>query len=200
VDAGPDRAELGALETVLELRQANRQGFTDREVPAAVIDELEIATAAEGASLRVIRGRDRRVAVVALNQHAEDIENLNPAYRAELRAWTPDSPGRREGMPLVTATRSASEQRLVLVCTSGDSRGDWLCAGEALERVLLVVAGHGFTASALTQVTEVPSVRAQLRRQLGLVTYPQVLLRIGSAEPTLAPRRRRLVDMLVEDI
>jgi ATP phosphoribosyltransferase regulatory subunit HisZ len=86
------------------------------------------------------------------------------------------------------------------VCTSGDSRADWLRAGEALERVLLEITRHGFTASVLTQVTEVPSVRAQLRRQLELVTYPHVLLQIGNAEPAPASRRRRLVDMLVEDI
>ena len=200
VDPEPDTAELGALDTALELRQTNRHGSADDQVPATLLDNLEMATAAEGASLHVVRDPDRRVAVATLSQHAEDIENLNPAYRAELRAWTigQPAPPRRDAArnrdPLVQRTM------LRLVCTSGDSRADWLRAGEALERVLLVVTWHGFTASALTQVTEVPSVRAQLRRQLGLVTYPQVLLRIGSAEPTPGSRRRRLVDMLVEDI
>ena len=200
VDPEPDTAELGALDTALELRQTNRHGSADDQVPATLLDNLEMATAAEGASLHVVRDPDRRVAVATLSQHAEDIENLNPAYRAELRAWTSDNPRRREGMRHATATRSSREQCFALVCSSGDSRADWLRAGEALERVLLLVTWHGFTASALTQVTEVPSVRAQLRRQLGLVTYPQVLLRIGSAEPTPGSRRRRLVDMLVEDI
>jgi hypothetical protein len=200
VDPGPDMAELGMLATALELRQTNQHGFADDEVPAAVLDDLEMATAAEGASLHVVRDPDLRVAVATLSQHAEDIENLNPAYRAELRAWTSDSPRRRDGMRHATATRSSREQCFVLVCTSGDSRLDWLRAGEALERVLLEVTRHGLTASALTQVAEVPSVRAQLRRQLGLVTYPHMLVRIGSAEPTPSTRRRRLVDMLVEDI
>jgi hypothetical protein len=77
---------------------------------------------------------------------------------------------------------------------------DWLRAGEALERVFLEITRHGFTASPLTQVTEVPSTRAQLRRELGLVTYPHVLLRIGRAAITPASPRRRLVDVLVEDI
>ena len=200
VDPEPDTAELGALDTALELRQTNRHGSADDQVPATLLDNLEHGDRRRGciAARRPRSGPARGGG--HLSQHAEDIENLNPAYRAELRAWTSDSPRRREGMRHATATHSSREQCFALVCTSGDSRADWLRAGEALERVLLVVTWHGFTASALTQVTEVPSVRAQLRRQLGLVTYPQVLLRIGSAEPTPGSRRRRLVDMLVEDI
>ena len=58
---------------------------------------------------------------------------------------------------------------------------------------------HGFVASPLTQVTEVPSTRTELRRELGLVSYPHVLLRIGRAPAAPASRRRRLVDVLVED-
>jgi len=63
----------------------------------------------------------------------------------------------------------------------------------------LEITRHGFSASPLTQVTEVPSARAQLRAQLGLVGYPHVLLRIGRAPVTPASRRRRLVDVLVEE-
>ena len=54
-------------------------------------------------------------------------------------------------------------------------------------------------ASPLTQVTEVPSARAELRRELGLVSYPHVLLRVGRAPATPASRRRRLVDVLFEE-
>ena len=44
--------------------------------------------------LHVVRDADQRLAVARLSQHADDIENLNPAYRAELRAWTTDDPRR----------------------------------------------------------------------------------------------------------
>jgi hypothetical protein len=222
-----DRVELAALDAVLEVRQTNRRRFAADEVPAAVLDDLETAAAAEGALLCVVRDTDQRLAVAILSQQADDIENLNPAYRAELRAWTSAAPGRRDGVPdlavphvdgssqdevpirdfdthgdggLPAATHSSKDQSMVLVCTTGDRPLDWLRAGEALERVLLEVTRHGFTASPLTQVTEVPSARAQLRRQLGLITYPHVLLRLGRAAATPASPRRRLVDVLVEDI
>jgi hypothetical protein len=217
---------LAALDHVIELRQTNRRQFAGDVVPAPVMDVLEQAAGAEGASLFVVRDPEQRITVATLSQHADDVENLNPAYRAELRAWTTDDPGRRDGVPglavphvngtahddvpirdfdtrgtggLPPATRSSKDQCLVLLCTPGDKPTDWLHAGEALERVLLEVTRHGFSASPLTQVTEVPSARAQLRAQLGLVGYPHVLLRIGRAPLTPASRRRRLVDVLVEE-
>lgn len=221
-----DDPELAALKPVLELRQTNRRRFADDAVPEDVLADLEGAASAEGAQLYIVRDPDQRVSVAALSQHADAIENLNPAYRAELRAWTTDEATRRDGVystavPHVDAnstdevpirdfdtrgagylpaeTHSSRNQCLVLLCTVGDGPTDWLRAGEALERVLLEVTRHGYVASPLTQVTEVPSARAQLRAELGLIGYPHVLLRIGRAEPTPGSRRRRLVDVLVEE-
>ncbi len=218
--------DLAPLDHVLELRQTNRRRFADDNVPSEVLDSLERAAEAEGALLHVVRDPEQRLAVATLSQRADDIENLNPAYRAELRAWTTDDPLRADGVPhlavprvdgssedevpirdfdtrgtggLPAHTQSSRNQCLVLVGTSGDSPHDWLRAGEALERVLLKITRHGFVASPLTQVTEVPSVRAGLRRELDLVSYPHVLLRIGRAPTTPTSRRRRLVDVLVEE-
>jgi nitroreductase len=224
-DAPVDLA-LASLDPVLELRQTNRRQFADDDVPDSVLEILEHAAEAEGASLFVVRRPEQRAAVAALSQHADDVENLNPAYRAELRAWTTDDPSRRDGVPglavphvdgsardevpirdfdtrgtggLPPVTRSSKDQSLVLICTNGDRPTDWFRAGEALERVLLEITRHGFSASPLTQVTEVPSARAQLRVELGLIGYPHVLLRIGRAPMTPGSRRRRLVEVLVEE-
>ncbi len=224
--AGAVDRTLAELDHVLELRQTNRRRFSDDNVPSDVLDLLESAAAAEDSLLHVVRAPDDRLTVATLSQHADDIENLNPAYRAELRAWTTDDPLRLDGVPqlavphvdgsaedevpirdfdtrgtggLPERTRSSAKQCLVLLCSAGDDPESWLRAGEALERVLLEVTRHGFAASPLTQVTEVASARAQLRRELGLVPFPHVLLRIGRAPATPASRRRRLVDVLSED-
>jgi hypothetical protein len=226
VSADPVNEELAALDDMIELRQTNRRRFSDDQVPNTLLEELEAAAAAEGAWLYTVREPDQRVAVSMLSQQADNIQNLNPAYRAELRAWTTDDPGRRDGVPgiavprvdgtaeddvpirdfdthgtggLPAATNSSRHQCLVLLGTAGDGPADWLRAGEALERVLLEITRHGFAASPLTQVTEVPSARAQLRSELGLAGYPHVLLRIGRAPVTPTARRRRLVDVLAED-
>jgi hypothetical protein len=223
---GPADQQLAALDPVIEVRQTNRRQFSDEQVPESVIATLEAAAAAEGASLFVVRDPDQRTVVASLSQHADDIENLDPAYRAELRAWTSEDPSRRDGVPalavphvdgsahddvpirdfdtrgsgyLPAATRSSRDQTLVLLCTEGDSPAEWLRAGEALERVLLEVTRHGYAASPLTQVTEVPTARVQLRHELRMTGYPHVLLRIGRAPAAPAARRRRLVDVLVDE-
>ncbi|MDT4916773.1 MAG: hypothetical protein QOH89_1473 [Pseudonocardiales bacterium] len=226
LQAGPADLALAALDPAVETRQTNRRQFSPEEVPAAVLEVLEAAAEAEHATLFVVRDPDQRDVVAALSQRADDIENLNPAYRAELRAWTSDEPGRRDGVPplavprvdgtaeddvpirdfdtrgkgaLPAATHSTRKQTLAVVCTAGDSPAEWLRAGEALERVLLEIARHGYAASPLTQVTEVPAARAQLRQELSMMGYPHVLLRIGRAPVTASSRRRRLVDLLIDE-
>ena len=224
-DQSPDRS-LAGLDSVIEVRQTNRRQFADEQVPDEVLEVLEVAAAAEGASLFVVRDEDHRIAVATLSRYADQIENLDPAYRAELRAWTTDDPDRRDGVPnlavprvdgtaqdeipmrdfdthgkgaLPAFTHSSKDQTLALLCTNGDSPAEWLRAGEALERVLLEITRHGYSASPLTQVTEVPTTRAQLRRELHLVGYPHLLLRIGRAPIVPSSRRRRLVDVLVDE-
>jgi nitroreductase len=222
----PDAATLAVLDGVVEIRQTNRRRFTDDQVPAEIIDTLERAARHEDSELYVVRHEDHRLAVARLSQKADAIENLNPAYRAELRAWTSDDPRRVDGVQalavphvddgsddeipirdfdthgmgwLPTRTASSRKQCLVFVTSPGDDPSSWLRAGEALERVLLEITRHGFVASPLTQVTEVPSARAELRSALGMTNYPHVLLRIGRAPQTPATQRRSIVDVLTEE-
>jgi hypothetical protein len=211
---------------VIEVRQTNRRDFAKEPVPETVMNTLLDAATAEQAILYVISDREQRHVVANLSQRADDIENLNPAYRAELRAWTSDDPVRPDGVPAVAVPRpdgsaqervplrdfdtrgtgglpaaahSSKDQTLALLCTAGDSPAEWLRAGEGLERVLLEISRHGYCASPLTQLTEVPSVRAELRRELRLAGYPHVLLRVGRAPATPESRRRRLVDVLIDE-
>ena len=97
--AGVRDGALAALDHVVEIRQTNRRRFADDDVPLEVLDALERTAAAEQAMLHVVRDPDQRLAVASLSQRADDIENLNPAYRAELRAWTTDDPLRADGVP-----------------------------------------------------------------------------------------------------
>jgi nitroreductase len=223
---GPADEALAALDPVIEVRQTNRRQFADEPVPDLVLGALTDAAEAEHAFLYVVRDPHERRALARLTQRADDIENLNPAYRAELRAWTSTARHRRDGVSaqavpraegrardevqmrdfdthgaggLPPSTRSSKDQALVLLYTADDSPRDWLRAGEALERVWLEVTRHGYRATPLTQITEVPSVRAELRDELKMSGYPHVLLRLGRAPTAPATRRRRLVDLLIDE-
>jgi hypothetical protein len=221
----PPGHRLVRLDPMIETRQTNRRAFTDEHVPDEVVELLvDAARREEVTALPVVREEDR-MALARLSQLAEREELVDPAYRAELRAWTSTDPDRLDGVPasavphvdagaqddlpirdfdthgaggLPTETRSSVKQCLLLLCTDEDTPASWLRAGEALERVLLEITRHGYAVSPFTQVIEVAYTNALLRSELRLAGYPHILLRIGHAPPTPRTRRRLLADMLHE--
>jgi hypothetical protein len=198
---------LAALEPAIDLRRTNRREFTDEAVPSDVVELLCAAAADEGAVVRRIETAEDRVATALLGREAEQFERADPAYLAELRAWTSDDLAREDGVlssavpragdgsadtiplrdfdtrgngALPEHTQEAKEQCLLLLGADEDNPMAWLRVGEALERVLL----------------EVARTNALLREKLKLSMHPHVLLRVGTAPETSATRRRRLVDVL----
>ena len=223
----PSQDPIRSYEPVLEQRQTNRRQFADEAVPADTVAALVAAAAAEDAILFPVRSEDDRLALTRLSQQADEIELLNPAYRAELRAWTSADGNRTDGVPAATVrhvdgraqddipmrdfdttgtgklrggTTPSRNQCLLLLGTRADDRHSWLRAGEALERVLLEITRRGFAASPLTQVVEVASTRSALRSELRFDWWPHVLLRVGRAPLAPSSRRRRLVEVLNERV
>jgi hypothetical protein len=220
-----DWVPISELAPMVERRHTNRRQFAAEEVVSAkTIFELVNAAKAEDCELFVISEAQHRASTATLSQEADALQNGNPAYRAELRAWTSDDPQRRDGVPamavphtdddsgddipirdfdttgmgwLPTRTQSTMSQCLLLLGTASDDPASWLRAGEALERIWLYATLHNYVASPLTQVIEDPRTRQQLRSELSLAMYPHMLLRVGRAPMTLASRRRDLEDMLL---
>jgi hypothetical protein len=77
--------------------------------------------------------------------------------------------------------RIASEAPLLAVVHAEERTGDWLSAGEEVERVLLSATRLGLVASFLNQPIEDPALRASLRSSLGLADWPLALMRLGYA-------------------
>jgi hypothetical protein len=90
---------------------------------------------------------------------------------------------------------------VVLMGTNEDDRDDWLQAGRALARVLLLATVEGLAASPLTQALDWPATRRRMQSELSLVGHPQMLLRMGyPPETQAAPTGRRPVEeVLVVD-
>jgi hypothetical protein len=224
--AEPESEAFAALDSVIELRRTNRRRYADDDVPDEVVSDLLTDAADEEAVLVPVTDPAHRVMTAVLSQRADSAQNADPAYRAELRAWTSDGVDRDDGVPseaiphsggldaqddipirdfdtrgtgrLPGRTRSGMAQCLLLLGSYEDNAAAWLRSGEALERVLLDVTRHGFVASVLSQVIEVPATRAMLRENLNLSIHPHMLVRVGRAADTPATRRRRLVDVLSE--
>ena len=82
-----------------------------------------------------------------------------------------------------------------LLTTTGDRPVDWVNAGQALQRALLMGATCGVAAALHSQPVERARLREFIRTQLG-GGYPQLLLRLGTVIQTAASVRRPPADVL----
>jgi nitroreductase len=218
VEGAPD-VHLAEYDAAIPRRRTNRRPLTGDPVPGDLLHELVSHAAAEDTLLIPLFQDDHRRLVARLTQQADEVQNANRAYRAEIRRWTTRPAAEGDGVPvhavphvdglfrldmpqrdfdtrsegeLPADTGDSAERTLVLLATRTDHPADWLQCGEALQHVLLELTRRGWAASPLTQAIEVPFTRTQLRAALTEDAHPQMLLRIGHAEDLLsAPRRPR---------
>jgi hypothetical protein len=217
--------DLARLAPAIDLRHTNRRRFADDAVPQDLLLRLRQAAELEGATLTEVTSPAHRSALAALSQRADAAQIADPAYRAEVRAWTSDDPSRLDGVcaaavphvdagsgddvpirdfdshgrgQLPTTTRSTRDQCLLVLSVDRDDVSGWLDAGEALQRVLLEITDAGYAASVLSQVIEVASTRSELRHELALTAHPVMVIRVGCARPTPGTQRRRLADVFSE--
>jgi len=208
-----DRREYAALTR----RHTHRGPFEDRPLEPELAYRLQRAADEEAAHLIFVPDPGQRRRILHLARAAEREQQADERVAGELAAWTP-APGvrRRDGVP---ATAYSSEPQmpandlpqrdfdqgrgfgqadshdpppgvLAVLATPTDLQPDWLRGGQALERVLLVAAEQWAFAALHSPLTEVPHLRAELRRELCTSAHPQILLRFGYApETTITPRR-----------
>lgn len=207
-------------------RRTNRTRFDDRALPEALLVDLQAAARHEGASLDIVRGENRRNAVVDLVAEGDRIQMASKSFRRELAAWVrPNRGANRDGVPgygfgiadfisiggpFVIRTfdlggfQAAKDRELAdgspivaIVSTEADNTHDWLAAGQSLARVLLRARADGIWASFLNQPIEVESLRPRLREALGATGYPQLILRLGYGQDVRPTPRRPISELLL---
>jgi hypothetical protein len=197
-------------------RRSSRLPFTEVPVPAAVLEELVAAAETEGAVLQ-LPGEAESARLLQLTADAELRRTADQDRRAETRAWLKEPDQGPFGIPYTAlgptdarahlpvreftgldrghqqpSARFEAQPRLLLLSTRADRPVDWLTAGQALERVLLLATVHGLRASMLYQALEWPDLRWLLRDPGAAAAgrEPQMLLRIGyGPEGPATPRR-----------
>jgi nitroreductase len=182
---------IATYDSLVEQRQSQTSDFLPDEVPVEVLVAVEDAARAEDTLACIVRPVAVRHRLAELCRQAREIQLVDPASRAELRAWTAYAPPEPDYDKL--------QAGVVLVLGSArDDRMQWVRTGEALERTLLEVTRRGFAARPVGSVVEVPSTCAALQSELALDWQPHVLVSIGRAPLQPQPRRRHLVDVLFE--
>jgi hypothetical protein len=200
-------------------RHTHRGPFAPEPLPAGLLPALRRDAEAEAVALLVVGSRDNgpvhQLADDAMRSQAGD-----DAVAAELRRWTsreaaPDGVparayvARPTGGPHRLAQRDFDQGRgwgrldaagvpaaTVILATAGDEPIDWLCAGQALHRVLLRAAGSWVFASLHSQPVEVPAVRRALRTRLRMAGAPQMVMQLGRAHTAPLTGRRPVGEVI----
>ncbi len=214
----PTTPQERALYAAIPLRHSNRQPFSPEPVPTDARRQLVTAAREEGAWLDLLSGRGPLAVVAELARAADTTLIRDSAYRRELDAWS-HRVGAADGVPADAGGPSPEPQDLLamrpfgdhprapgrdfesdplvaVLGTPGDTIHDHLVTGQALQRVLLTVTDHRLAASMLSQPIEVPAARERLRRGLGRLGTPQMVLRIGYGRPTFPTPRRPVADVI----
>ncbi|MEV4347509.1 nitroreductase family protein [Actinoplanes sp. NPDC049596] len=215
---GPGARELAAA---IPRRHTNRRPFASAVVPAGAIEKLEKAAGHEDVMLTVA-GPASRTVIVSLGRTAAERLSRRGGYFAELNRWTRPFPGRRDGIPpsaigpwdamervpmrdfgVVSPQPSRRGERfeayptIVVLSTHGDGPEQWLRAGQAMQRVLLVATGLGLATTPVSQPVEIASIREVLSDpKTG--RWAQMLIRLGYGAPAAATPRRPLTDVLAD--
>src|SRR5690348_7939967 len=209
-------------------RHTHRGAFDPGPIPAGLLPGLQHDALAEGATLALVETAGRYGKLAGLAAEAARMQAHSAGARAEIERWSrpPGSPA-RDGVPAAAfgPTAPAGPGRLAqrdfdlgrhygllpppgldeppsaataVLVTAGDSRLDWLRAGQALHRVLAQAATVWVAASLHTGPLEIPVIRNLIRTQLALPGTPQMLLQFGPAHASLASARRTVPEFLME--
>lgn len=205
-------------------RHTHRGPFDRGPLPAGLMAQLHREAAAEGATLALVDRVSAFERLADITASARHDYNADAGARADMQEWT-RGPGEtaRDGVPDTAFAadidhhRGRLQQRdfdlgrgigllnaegpppaaTAVLLTPGDSRGDWLCAGQALHRVLVRAATRWVFASMHTQPLENAATRRLLAERLTLAGAPQMILQLGPARSTRVTARRQ-PDQLID--
>ena len=197
-------------------RHTSRQQFEDRALPAELLQALQQEASQEGVTLHLVQSQTERDEIIKLIKYGALVQSSDSATRRDQADWmTPAHSERRDGIPtralgisdlisrvapfalrvLDRGDAGADQQGhlaenapvLAVLCTDDEGPEAWLAAGQALSRVLLRARAAGVWASFFSQPVQVDEAWVQLRHALGIRNFPQLVFRLGYAEPTSEP-------------
>jgi hypothetical protein len=197
-------------------RHSSRAPFSSRPLPESVQIDLERAAGAEFALLRMLNDRDTAL-VLDLAAAADQALATDFDHRVELGQWIGTDDGIPAGAlgyrpasepapvrdfgyasPTIVRPSLSYEPRpwLAVLSTARDEPGDWLRAGQALQRVLLTATVNGLATSLLYQPIERHDVEKQDDGWWPWPEYPQIIVRFGYGPAGIESPRRTVDDIL----
>ncbi|WP_327660216.1 MULTISPECIES: Acg family FMN-binding oxidoreductase [unclassified Streptomyces] len=222
--APPDGTDVPAeLYPAIRQRHTSRWPFAEKDIPEEVRSALVDAARLEGARL-IFPDDWHRDVLRDLVHDAEGRDGLTPDRLRDVERWTrlgDEADTATEGVPEYAfgprphrsgaavrdfagrrpvadrgTTAFEDDPHLALLGTAEDGPVDWLRAGQAMERVLLVATLGGLATSLTSHPLETPELRSLARDPLSSMGHVQMVLRLGYGPTGPATPRRPVRDIL----
>ncbi|MFF4054833.1 nitroreductase [Streptomyces sp. NPDC001668] len=183
---------LGALCPAIRQRHSSRYPFEERQIP----EPVRAALAATGLGSDQDLARWPRIDAPSVSTADDGV----PHYAFGPRKRGGKAPMRDFAGPRQVAGRDAADfeqnPQLALISTDHDRPEDWLHAGQAMERALLLATREGLASSFVTQPLEWADLRWPVRDPMTGTGYTQVLLRLGYGPNGPGTPRRPVSEVL----
>lgn len=207
----------------LQARRTDRRTVSDQPISRQVLDELVAVTEQAGARLHVLT-RDQVLELAVLVEQAQKAGAADTERQREITSWVggdrPDRTGIPDtSLPTELPSTTVAERDFGTAGTfdagpghdtaatyavlygSGDEPSDWLRCGEALNALWLAATERGAALLPISAPVEQPFTRHALRRLLGDIGFPYLVVRLGtieSAESGPGRTPRLPIDQIVE--
>jgi len=209
-------------------RHTNRMKYEDRAIEDETLLRLKDCVNKDGFKLDIITDKEGRTEMADILARAHKIQLGNKAFRKELASWVrPNTSDAMDGLPgysfgysdfesffgsFIFGTFDMSKSRarietsymeespaVAVLSTQKEDKLTWIKAGVLFETLFLTATKLGVRFDLFSQPIAIPQLRDKMAKILD-TNYPQILIRMGYAEPSKHTPRRPVEDVLTKRI
>ncbi|MGD0954050.1 MAG: hypothetical protein ABR985_16940 [Methanotrichaceae archaeon] len=199
-------------------RHTNRKSFEERSIENEKLQKLKDCVSRDGFKLDIITTNEGKNEMANLLAMAHKIQLGNKAFRKELASWVrPNTSNAKDGLPgysfgysdfesffgsfiFGTFDMSSSRARIetsymkaspavAVLSTESDDKLAWIKTGVLFETLFLTATKLDVRFDLFSQPIGIPELRQEMAEILK-VKYPQILIRMGYADPAKHTPRR----------
>ena len=206
-------------------RHTNRKGFENRRIDDETLEQLKRCIDKDGFKLDILTDDEGKARMSDLLARAHKIQLGNKAFRKELASWVrPNTSDAKDGLPgysfgysdfesffgsFIFGTFDMSNSRasietaymraspaVAVLSTENEDKLTWIKTGVLFETLFLMATRLDVRFDLFSQPTAIPELRQEMAEILK-AKYPQILIRMGYAEPAKHTPRRTVEEVLI---
>jgi nitroreductase len=206
-------------------RHTNRKSFETRAIEEEKLQRLKTLADKEGIRLDIIISDEGKMEMAEILARSQKMQLGNKAFRKELASWVrPNNSEEKDGLPgysfgysdfesffgsfiFGTFDMSSSRARVetanmktspavAVLSTESDDKLTWVKSGVIFETLFLMATKMDVRFDLFSQPIAIPELRKEMAEILK-AKYPQLLIRMGYAEPARHTPRRPVEEVLI---